>query len=84
MGKEAGKPCYIMIGNNMTYEPSFIDLKTQKQAANISIDLSCGVEPRAALGKSSMKDIRRPTSKMLFDSRDNGFASSSFLNHNSF
>jgi hypothetical protein len=30
IGKDAGRPCFIMIGNNMTYEPSFEDSPLKK------------------------------------------------------
>ena len=46
-----------MCGNNLTYEPSFVEQNTQKNIKQIMIDQKCKVSPVKALGAQSINDL---------------------------
>lgn len=38
LGKEAGRPCYIMCGNNLTYDPDLESVDIKKHLRQIGVD----------------------------------------------
>lgn len=64
MGRDVGRPCYIMCGNNVTYDPDLESIEIKRSIRKVGIDdeLSMVSGLTAIGGRRSM--IRLPKAKM--------------------
>jgi hypothetical protein len=55
---ESGKPCYIMVGDAMKFEPAFLATYQQlKEVENMNIPRECPVSIHSTFRKKSVEKI---------------------------
>eukprot|EP00347_Sterkiella_histriomuscorum_P013170 403365740 len=84
MGKETGRPAFIMIGNNLQYEPKFENISTQKSKDRIGIDELGKVSSISAFGRTRMRSLRKSNTRGTISNSDNINNINTTLNHMSF
>ncbi|CDW83579.1 UNKNOWN [Stylonychia lemnae] len=79
LGREAGRPAFIMIGNNLQYEPKFENIHVQRSKERVSVDEVGRVPAISAFGRSSIRQLRKSSTKIAYNPDD-----ISTINHQSF
>lgn len=55
---ESGKPCYIMIGHSMKFEPAFLSTYSQvKELDEMNLPRDCSVSIHSGMRNKSVKDL---------------------------
>ena len=72
-----------MVGNNLTYEPSFVTQQIQKDMSSLSIDKKCRVPIKNAFGSQKLNTFRKSTAKMNYQPNGHNISFDSHANNNS-
>ena len=63
MGREAGRPAFLMIGNNLQYEPKLENFQVQKLKEQLNINEVCGVAQASSFGNTNLKRLRKSATR---------------------
>lgn len=56
---ERGNPCYIMVGDNLMYDPSHLESKSYKRDLDALNSYSVDVSVRAAISRRSLTQLKK-------------------------
>jgi len=57
---ESGKPCYIMVGQSIKYDPTFLEVASEKkEREELNLTNECQVSVNAALRKQSVSNLKQ-------------------------
>lgn len=55
---ESGKPCYIMIGQSIKYDPTFLEVASEKKE-RLELNLECQANVNAAMKTQSVSNLKQ-------------------------